>query len=61
MNDINRLIEAKHDEMKSLIAKYGDDHEAIHYEADRILVDIIGLLGHCEIADTFDSFTKWYA
>ena len=52
---INNLI----DELKAL-AKNGDP-EAAHGDADKILCELLIMLGYKEVIDAYSKIEKWYA
>lgn len=49
------------DRMKCCIDEYSDDIEALHEEADNILLEIVERVGLQEVADLFRDADKWYA
>lgn len=53
-------IQNLHKELEEL-AKNEGDTEIDHSRADDILVEIVRLLGHKEIADLYEKVDKWYA
>lgn len=49
------------DRMICCIDEYSDDIEALHIEADNILLEIVERVGLQEVADLFRGVDKWYA
>jgi hypothetical protein len=54
------------EEVKNYLAELKEhaesgDPECSHYDADRILCDIVSKLGYKEIVDIWEKVPKWYA
>jgi hypothetical protein len=47
--------------LRAIETAHGQDHEAIHSDADKALVGTLRALGYNEAMDVYEDFTRWYA
>jgi len=46
---------------KLKIEQLSDDYEGSHWNADKILCDLLNKLGAHDVVNEFDKINKWYA
>jgi len=47
--------------LRNLEAKWGDDPENVHMEADKILCELLRSYGDHDIVEAFEALPRWYA
>jgi hypothetical protein len=56
-----KMIESAVVYMKQLAELSDRDQEGCHWQADRILCDVLTNLGYTELVEAFNDVEKWYA
>lgn len=56
-----KMIESAVVNMKQLVELSSGDPESCHWQADKILCDVLTNLGYTELVEVFYDVEKWYA
>jgi len=56
-----RCVVSLLERLRNLEAKWGDDPENVHMEADKILCELLRSYGDHDIVEAFEALPRWYA